>query len=229
MKTIYNILALISAVTFSGLVLADDDSYSITNDLSYLAGSIDTRQHIYYPGDTIDVRVSMGGNTALLADQLVDIYLGIFAPNGKLFMIPVKNYQVTDSQRLFFIENLTSAVIFPGTYHMALVATVPGGDPENIADWYNGFGGLLDEDALLYTETAVERDIDSDGEWDDDYDRDGFIGDDDDVYEHYYSIEGETFELSTDHDWEDDDWNDDDEEDQEDEEDDNDSNEDYDN
>lgn len=202
MKLLYALSGLMMAC-LSTLALADDSHYQISNDLSAISGSIDTKQHIYYPGDTIDVRVTIGGNTQLLADLQVDMYLGLFATAGKLMAVPISDPQASTTRKILFLQNLDSSVLTPGSYHLALIATVPGGNPANVEDWYNGFGGFLDEDAILFSETAVSRDFNGDGEWDDDYDRDGFYGDNDTVFEHYYTSEGMTYEDSKDMNWDD--------------------------
>lgn len=203
MKQLLKLSACTCLLAISSIGLADSDHYEITNDTSYIRGDIDTRQHIYYPGDTIDVRVTIGGNTQLLTEQQVDIYLSLLNSNGKLSAYPVKNYQDANARKVLFVENLDSSILAPGTYHVALVATNPGGNPANVEDWYNGFAGLLDGDAILYSETTITNDYDGDGEWDDDFDRDGFYGDDDDVFEHYYSSEGAYYDDSREPDWED--------------------------
>ena len=200
-----NLLALTSSIillAISASTLADSDYYRITNDKSYIKGDIDTRQHIYYPGDIIDVRVTIGGNTQLLTDQQVDIYLTVLNSKGKLSAFPVKNYNNANARKVLYIENLNSSILAPGTYQIALVATNPGGNPANVEEWYNGFAGLLDDDAILYTETSISNDYDGDGEWDDDYDRDGYYGDDDDVYEYYHGSEGVYYEDTREPHWE---------------------------
>jgi len=203
MKNLITACFAFSSLAMSAFTFADDDFYRLSNDLSYLDGSIDTAQHIYYPGDNIDIRVTMRGNTQVLADQMVDLYLGIMTTTGKFSLMPIKGAVDASGKRLISVQNISSAVLVEGTYQLALIATVPGGNPNNVEDWYNGFGGLLDEDAILYSETAIARDYDQDGEWDDDYDRDGFYGDDDDVYEHYYTSEGTHYERDRDWTWDD--------------------------
>lgn len=195
-------MASIALLSVSINTLADNDDYRLTNDNTYIKGDIDTRQHIYYPGDTIDVRVTIGGNTQLLNDQQVDIYLSVLNTNGKFSAYPVKNYQNANARKVLYVENLDNSILSPGTYQIALVATIPGGNPANVEDWYNGFAGLLDDDAILYSETSISNDYDGDGEWDDDYDRDGYYGDDDDVYEYYHGSEGIYYEETREPRWE---------------------------
>lgn len=211
-----NLAALLAAGTlvWGSSVLADNDNtYKLTNDMSFISGDISSIKHIYYPGDTIDIRVNVGGNTQLLASQAVDIYLGIVTPNGVPVFQKVQDYQTLNSQRLFYMENITSSVVNPGTYNLAVIATKPGGNPANVEDWYNGFAGMLDSEAVLYSSASVAGDSDLDGNWDNDFDRDGYYGDDDGTYEDYYSNHGTLYKSSEYREWEDNDWSDDEDDD----------------
>ena len=211
-KSIKTLAALI-AVCFSISSLADDD-YELTSDTSYIDGELETRQHIYYPGDTLDVRVSFEGETELLASQGVDIYLVIQDSTQNSTVIAIDNYQDFASMRMFYLEDVSPQTLPEGVYQLALILTRPGGDPLSINDWYNGFAGLLDTDSIRSSESSLDNDFDQDGEYDDDYDRDGFHGDDDDEHE-YYELNAET-DSSGDRDWDDDDWDDDDDDDDDD-------------
>jgi hypothetical protein len=212
MRTAISLIALSTLTALPMLTLADNN-YHLTNDTSYLDGDIDSRQHIYYPGDTIDVRVTLNGDISLLASQSVDIYLSVLTPDGSPTFRKINNYESLSSQRLYFIENISNSVVTPGTYQMALIATKPGGDPSRIGDWYNGFAGLMEQEALMYSPTTITGDSDGDGYWDSDFDRDGFYGDDDQVYEYYFGSNGNFYRSSEYRDWSDDDWGDDDDDD----------------
>jgi hypothetical protein len=37
-----------------------------------------------------------------------------------------------------------------GRYQIAMIMTVPGGGPLQLADWYNGFSGLLSVNSFKY-------------------------------------------------------------------------------
>lgn len=63
----------------------------------------------------------------------------------------------------------------PGPYQLALVMTIPGGDPENLSDWYQGFQGLVATSRVKISETEDESDRDGDGEVDGDTDHDGMV------------------------------------------------------
>ena len=208
MKNRIFLMGLAVAALSSSIAYADND-YKLSNDLSYLSGNIESRHHIYYTGDTMDIRVTINENAELLTSQAIDLYIGVFDLDGNLSYSQVSNQAGASSTQLFYSENLSSALLAPGNYHLALIATKPGGDPGNVADWYNGFAGILDRDALYYTESNASGDFDRDGEWDDDYDRDGYQGDDDIAHEYYFNKEGKTMRSSQDREWDDDDWNDD--------------------
>lgn len=185
-----------AAVSFAD----DDDSYNLTNDASYIGGKIETVKHIYYPGDTLDVRVSFKGDTALLSSQGVEAYVLAYDQGQTPSKIKIEDYSSFTSSRLFFLDTVSTASLAEGSYQLALILVRAGGDPSLTDDWYNGFAGLLDTDAVYSSSatTTVDGDDDRDGEWDDDNDSDGFYGDD-------------HTDTSDDRDWDDDDWDDDDE------------------
>ncbi|NQV69776.1 MAG: hypothetical protein HQ498_07095 [Pseudohongiella sp.] len=187
-----------------------NDSYNLTNDASYISGKIETRQHIYYPGDTLDVRLSFGGDTALLVSQGVEAYVVAFDQSQTSSAIKIDDYSTFSTSRLFFLDTVSTEAVAEGSYQLALILVRTGGDPTHIDDWYNGFAGLLDTDAVYSSSTTLEGDVDQDGEWDGDKDRDGFYGDDDTVYEYYNdsqaSPDADSADIYPDRDWNDDDW-----------------------
>jgi len=187
------LLTISTSLLISTAALAGSDAYRLTNDVSFLDGDIVSLKHIYYPGDTIDIRVLMKGNTALLSDQNVDMYLAIIDAAGNTSYRAVADYQTQAERQVFRITDVSGSVISPGTYQIALIATRPGGNPAVVSDWYNGFAGLIDSDAMTYSETAIDQDFDGDGEWDDDYDRDGFSGDGDVAYQNYQDEQGDHY------------------------------------
>ena len=207
LKSIRNLTATAMAC-FSIFALADSDEPNLSSDASYIEGSLETRQHIYYPGDSLDVRVSLGGDTSLLVSQGVDVYIAILDGSQTPAFIQVEDYETFSSKRMFYLETVSTEVLPEGVYQLALILTNPGGDPANIADWYNGFAGMLDTDAIQSSADFIDEDFDRDGEWDDDYDKDGFHGDSDE--EHQFFAENSETAPDSDRDWEDDDWDNDD-------------------
>ncbi len=78
---------------------------------------------------------------------------------------------------LFRLPCSTLASIPAGPYQLALVMTIPGGDPENINDWFHGFQGLVATSRIKISEGEDESDKDGDGEVDGDLNHDGEIDD----------------------------------------------------
>ncbi len=195
--------------TSAAAIASSDDDYRLGNDLGYIHGSIESRQHIYYAGDTVDIRIIIRGDKEFLQSRSVGIYLAIFSPDGGVSFDRITDYQSFNSRRLFYAEDISDELVLPGSYQVALVAVRKDGNPANLGDWYNGLGGLLGGEALYFADGPVSWDINRDGFWDTDYDRDGFYGDDDDIYEDYYLGSGQYWGLRDPRDWDDDDWDDD--------------------
>lgn len=188
---------LIGSLLSTTLSFADnDDSYQLSNDTSYIRGKIETVKHIYYPGDTLDVRISFGGDTALLSSQGVEAYVVAYDQNQTSSVVKIDDYSSFTSSRMFYLDSVSTQTLAEGSYQLALILVRAGGNPSHTDDWYNGFAGLLDTDAVYSSSTAISGDNDLDGEWDGDDDRDGFYGDD-------------TSDNDQDRDWNDDDWDDD--------------------
>jgi len=187
--------------------------YELTNDVSYLKSEIDTNKQVYYPGDTIDIRITFEDGVAVLQDQLVDVYLAILAPNGDQEFSRLEDYASDVSRRIAYIENISTSNLIEGVYQLGVVATVPGGDPANISDWYNGFTALMDNEAVLFSTGESDLDLDGDGYIDEDYDGDGYTGDDEDLEKSYYDETSNKYKSSEHRQWDDDDWDDDEDDD----------------
>ena len=209
MNTLFRSFAFLLLASSTATIASDDDDYRLANDLSYIYGEIESRQHIYYVGDTVDIRVVIQGDKDLLQSQSVDIYLAIFSPGGGISFDRIMDYHSFESRRLFYAEDISDSLVQQGSYQVALIAVRDGGNPANLGDWYNGLGGFLGGEALYFASGPLTWDIDQDGFWDSDYDRDGFYGDDDDLYEHYYLDNGQFWNSRDPREWDDDDWDDD--------------------
>jgi hypothetical protein len=96
-------------------------------------------------------------------------------PGGQAITVPLPAQTPDSPVSLIELSNLDTSVLLPGDYQLALVLTVPGGNPLNISDWYSGFRGLLSIERLRFSATATSSDADGDGEFDDDTDGDGFV------------------------------------------------------
>lgn len=141
---------------------------------SDVKGNLKTRRHIYYEGDTIEVSIKFSRGWEMLADGTIDAYVVVITPEKELLPFPV-DPSIGPSDRKFFSVELESSETLPvGQYQLGLVLTLGDGDPLNLADWYNGFRGLMDMEGILISAQALIEDADMDGECDFDEDGDGF-------------------------------------------------------
>lgn len=152
-------------------------------------------KHIYYVGDTITVFLKFSRGIDILADELANAHIMVVSPNTDVYSFPVDN-NIGPNDRKFFSIDIENAETLPlGQYQLGVVVTIPGGDPLNIKDWYNGFRGLLDTEGIFISDKPLPEDSDADGELDADTDADGFIGDqttDDDDSSDSDQLPGET-------------------------------------
>lgn len=205
---ITRVIALLAALTSIG-AFADDDYFKLRSDASYLDAEIESNRSVFYSGNTLDVRVVLKGDTSTMAANAVELYLSIVDPSGYTTFERIQDYQTFNSRRLVSIPSIAASTDAAGAYQLAIIAVKPGGNPALVTDWFNGYSGLLDQEALYLGTGAVSNDDDGDGFWDNDYDRDGYYGDEDTLYKNYYNSSGTLYSSSSSHDWNDDDWDDD--------------------
>jgi len=144
---------------------------------SDLKGNLKTKQHIYYEGDSLEVSVKFSRGLDLLADGTVATHIVVITPEANLFSVPVET-PVGGNERMFFDIVVTTETLPAGQYQVALIATIPDGDPTNLQQWYNGFRGLLDMEGIYISDEPLSEDANSDGECDFDADGDGFCDED---------------------------------------------------
>jgi hypothetical protein len=152
----------------------------VRNGRSAFKGNLKTGQHIYYSGDALDISLQFARGADLLLDGEADAHIVIFSFDGSVMTVPVDSAIGMGARRFFPIDAIDLGTLPEGQYQLGLVLTVPGGDPALLDDWYSGFRGLLDTEAVYVSESAFDGDDDSDGEWDDDTDGDGIEGEEDD-------------------------------------------------
>lgn len=140
---------------------------------SDLKGNLKTKQHIYYEGDSLEVSVKFSRGLDLLADGTVATHIVVITPEADLFSVPVES-TIGGNERMFFDIVVTTETLPVGQYQVALIATIPAGDPANLQHWYNGFRGLLDMEGIYISDEPLPEDANSDGECDYDADGDGF-------------------------------------------------------
>lgn len=157
----------------------------IRNGRSDFHGKLKTRQHIYYPGDTLDIRVKFSRGHDLLADGEADAWIVIFTPDNDVISVSVGSDIGSASRKFFSIEYEDTSTLVAGQYQLALILTIPGGDPGNVSDWFNGFSGLLDVEYIRISEEFLAGDSNLDGEWDEDLDGDGAYGEEEDEDEEH--------------------------------------------
>ena len=134
-------------------------------------------KHIYYVGETLSVFVKFSRGIDILADELADAHIIVVTPNTDAYSFPVDS-SIGPQDRKFFSLDIENAETLPlGQYQLGLVVTIPGGDPMDIKDWYNGFRGLLDMEGIYISDQPLPEDVDADGECDADADGDGFCED----------------------------------------------------
>lgn len=134
-------------------------------------------KHIYYVGDTLSAFVKFSRGINLLAEDLADAHIIVVAPTTDAYAFPVDSSIGPNDRKFFSIDILNAETLPLGQYQLALVVTIPGGDPLNIKDWYNGFRGLLDMEGIYISDRPLPEDVDADGECDADADGDGFCED----------------------------------------------------
>jgi hypothetical protein len=152
----------------------------VQNGKGTIMGNLETRQHVYYVGDSLDIQVQFARGADLLAKGEADAHIVIFSADGTVFSVPVPADVGTSSRKFFPVKSIDIATLPAGQYQLALVLTTPKGDPKLVNNWYSGFRALLDSEAIYISDTSVSGDANKDGEWDDDADGDGIVGEEDD-------------------------------------------------
>ncbi|MEX0618493.1 MAG: hypothetical protein WDZ76_05995 [Pseudohongiellaceae bacterium] len=144
-------------------------------------GKILTSKHIYYTGDPLQIRLIFPRGADLIADGEADAVVVFFEPDtDTATVLPVSSDASEDEKVLFSLDAVDISALPAGTYQLGLILTVPGGDPLNINDWYNGLLGMIDVVGVTISDEALEADEDGDGMVDNDEDGDGFSDEDSD-------------------------------------------------
>ena len=151
---------------------------------------IHANRHVLYAGDdALEVSVRFPRGADLLkqgeegAESEVDAHLMVFGPDAVWGELRLDNEaaDADGSGNLFQLAENEIEALAPGVYQLGVVLTVPGGDPYNLDDWYNGMLGLVAVQGLTVAEGPIEEDANEDGFIDDDSDDDGLSdGEDDD-------------------------------------------------
>jgi hypothetical protein len=159
---------------------SEENKSRVQNGKGAIQGNLETSQHIYYVGDALDIKVQFARGADLLAKGEADAHIVIFSFDGTVSSVPVPADVGTSSRKFFPIKSIDIATLPAGQYQLALVLTKPKGDPKLVSNWYSGFRALMDSEAIYISATCVSGDANKDGEWDDDSDGDGIVGEEDD-------------------------------------------------
>ncbi len=144
-------------------------------------GLIKTGRHVFYPGEAFSLSVVLPKSLKAFWNGDADAWLLVQDKNGDFFPIVVSNDDILPDKPKVIIEDIIlDPENFPeGCYQIALILTEKGGDPTELSDWYNGFGGLVSISRIILAEPGNTEDNDQDGEVDQDDDGDGYPDTDD--------------------------------------------------
>jgi hypothetical protein len=140
-------------------------------------GVLSVNRHVYYVGDTLQVRVVYPRSLSAVWNGSAEGHVVIYIPEGQAISVPLPAQTADTPVSVVDLTDLDTSVLTPGDYQLALVLTVPGGNPLDVNNWYNGFRGLLSIERVRFSAGATSSDADGDGEFDDDTDNDGFVED----------------------------------------------------
>jgi hypothetical protein len=140
-------------------------------------GLLSVNRHVYYIGDTIQVRVVYPRSLTAVWNGSAEGHVVIYIPQGQAISAPLPAQTADTPVSVLDLTELDTSVLAAGDYQLALVLTVPGGNPLDVNTWYNGFRGLLSIERLRFSAGTTSSDADGDGEFDDDADGDGFVED----------------------------------------------------
>lgn len=152
---------------------SEHSASQVKNGQSDFKGTVKPSQHIYYPGDPLNISVQFARGSEVLAAGKASAFVVIYSFDGTATSVPVPKDIGASSRQFYKIDSVDTKTLKEGQYQLGLVVTVPGGDPLKLASWYSGFRGLLDMQAILVSATAVAGDKNHDGELDNDKNHDG--------------------------------------------------------
>jgi hypothetical protein len=139
-------------------------------------GLIKTGRHVFYPGEAFSLSVVLPKSLKAFWNGDAEAWLLIQDKNGSFFPIAVSDDDALPDRPKVIIEDIIlDPENFPqGCYQIALILTEKDGDPGELSDWYNGFGGLVSISRIILAEPGNTEDTDQDGEVDQDDDGDGY-------------------------------------------------------
>lgn len=134
-------------------------------------GLLRLNQHVYYAGDTLQVRVVYPRSLQAIWSGDARGHLVVYVPTGAPVTVPLPATVPNQPIQVLDLTNLDTSQFAEGNYQIALVLTAPEGDPLKLGDWYAGFRGLLSVEQFKIRASAttptpnteVEGDTDGDG------------------------------------------------------------------
>ncbi len=136
---------------------------------------IQANRQIFYSGDPLEIGIRFPRGAEIVRDREVDAHLVMFSPDATFTSFLVSHDASTSLKKLFRIDAVDVETLPEGLYQLSVVLTVPGGDPMDPNDWYNGRLGLLTVRGLTVSAGPLDIDQDGDGFIDDDTTGDGFV------------------------------------------------------
>lgn len=136
-------------------------------------------KHVYYPGDTLQIRVVIPRSLKGVWNGEAEAHLVVYAPAGEngettVLSAPLILETPDKPQMMIEVKDLDTSKLLPGEYQLGLVLTIPEGDPLALADWYEGLKGLIGVARVKFSAGPDEEDPDGDGTVEGDEDGDGY-------------------------------------------------------
>ena len=118
-------------------------------------------KRFYNEGDSVNVSVKFSRGSELLANEIVDAYIVVLAPDSAPQVFRV-DPDIGPKERRFVGFEFIAGQEFPaGKYQLGIILTVPGGNPMDLGDWYNGFRGAKSVASFTVDGDSVSEDTTS--------------------------------------------------------------------
>lgn len=139
------------------------------------SGLIKTNRQVLYRGDSLELEIVLPHSLRAFWSGDADAHVVFGDPDGNLFYGTV-NAEALDSKnpRMSLIIEGPDLELPEGNYQVAIILTVPGGDPLELTEWYDGFQGLVAVSRIRIAGEGDQEDLDGDGTVDGDEDGDGY-------------------------------------------------------
>jgi hypothetical protein len=124
------------------------------------SGLIQLNQQVYYSGDRLEMSLVIPEELKALLKEEAEAHLLVHFPQGEIAAFPVVE------EGPFLEATVEAEALAAGDYQLALVFTQRGGEAVKLADWYNGFAGLVSFNRLKLSEAlpgSEAEDLDADG------------------------------------------------------------------